>query len=182
MKLSNSSVTAATAREEAWEFNRSQGTWFSASRQTFVTNAMRPFGMRGPRATHQCTGYENTNKPHWMLGRRLRADGPIHPHILKGLIPSVLRCLDFLHTACHAIHTGTHLPASPFFTFSKRSFNKLTWLLCRSPRKRLSTPCRRRGCSSTPFTQNPSRTTGAPGRLGPGLHPQSAKRRKTQKS
>ncbi|KAH7015131.1 kinase-like domain-containing protein [Ilyonectria destructans] len=105
MKLSNSSVTAATTQEEAWEFNRSQGTWFSTSRQTFVTNAMRPFGIRGPRATHQCTGYENTNKPHWMLGRHLCVDGPTHPHILKGLIPSVLRCLDFLHTACHAIHT-----------------------------------------------------------------------------
>lgn len=113
VKLPNSSVTAATAREEAWEFNRSQGSWFSASRQTFVTNAMKPFGIRGPKATHQCTGYENTNKPHWMLGRHLRVDGPNHPHILKGLIPSVLRCLDFLHTACHAIHTGMNPSGIP---------------------------------------------------------------------
>ena len=83
--------------------------WTTHPGDEYVRKVVDSFEVEGPGGKHLCLALEPLREPVWMLGRRTGPNGLIPPRFLKALLPSVLECLDFLHTKCHIIHTGTSI-------------------------------------------------------------------------
>ncbi|KAK7216474.1 hypothetical protein V2G26_004477 [Clonostachys chloroleuca] len=57
------------------------------------------------KAKHLCLVFEALRQPLSAVGRQLGHDGRLPPRVLRTIVPSILKSLDFLHTECRTIHT-----------------------------------------------------------------------------
>lgn len=65
------------------------------------------FDVTGPEGNHLCLTYEPMREPLWILQRRFVSQKlPIS--IAKAYILILLAGVDFLHTECKVVHTGTY--------------------------------------------------------------------------
>lgn len=107
LKITNSSpATRAAARRELEVCKQ-----FSSRRTThpgrrYVREIINHFEIDGPGGKHLCLAFEPVRQPLWMLTQQLRREGLALSQSLKTLLPSILQCLDYLHSECHIIHTG----------------------------------------------------------------------------
>jgi serine/threonine protein kinase len=95
--------------------------WTTHPGQDYVRNVLDSFEVEGPGGKHLCLAFEPLRQPLWMLGRQISPNGLVQPRIIKALMPSILKCLDFLHSECHVIHTG-----NTFIPNRERHFRRLT--------------------------------------------------------
>ncbi|QUC17593.1 uncharacterized protein UV8b_01834 [Ustilaginoidea virens] len=106
LKITNCSPVARVAAQKELEISKHIcSRWTLHEGKQYVRRVLDSFEIQGPGGTHLCLAFEPLRQPLWMLGRQIRPNGLVPPHILKPLLRSVLRCLDYLHTECHVIHT-----------------------------------------------------------------------------
>ncbi|KAG5930109.1 hypothetical protein E4U53_002301 [Claviceps sorghi] len=108
LKISNSSPSfLEAARKEIDICNHMWSVWTTHPGQQYVRDMLGSFEIEGPQSgrTHLCMAFEPLRQPLWMFGRQSSPNGLVQPCIVKALLPGILRCLDFMHTKCHVIHT-----------------------------------------------------------------------------
>lgn len=71
----------------------------------YVRNVLDSFEIDGPHGKHVCLAMEPLRLPLWMMGRQNCLGGRVPVRTIKAVLPSILKCLDFLHTECQIIHT-----------------------------------------------------------------------------
>ncbi|KAK7409376.1 hypothetical protein QQX98_008438 [Neonectria punicea] len=71
----------------------------------YVRSVLDSFEVEGPEGTHICLAFEPLRQPLWMLGQQSGLTNMVQPRIIKGVLPSILKSLDFLHSECKVIHT-----------------------------------------------------------------------------
>jgi hypothetical protein len=81
----------------------------------FVRKLLNSFTLDGVSGKHQSLVFEPLREPLWLYRERFIGN-VIPPEILKIMLQMVLHGLDYLHSECHVIHTGTYSP------FTKDSF------------------------------------------------------------
>ncbi|KAF7560552.1 hypothetical protein G7046_g3594 [Stylonectria norvegica] len=64
----------------------------------FVRNVLDSFEVNGPGGKHLCLAFEPLRQPLWMLGSQSSSNGLLQPRTIKTIMPSILQCLDFLHS------------------------------------------------------------------------------------
>lgn len=64
------------------------------------------FSVEGPHGKHLCLVYEPLREPIWLLQRRF-PNSRYPSTLLKLTVVYILEALDYLHSVCHVIHTGT---------------------------------------------------------------------------
>lgn len=74
--------------------------------QQYVRQVVDHFEVKGPNGQHLCLAFEPLRQPLGMLYQQLGPNNPGRIRLLKSLMPSVLKCLDYLHTECQIVHTG----------------------------------------------------------------------------
>jgi serine/threonine-protein kinase SRPK3 len=72
----------------------------------FVRTLLDSFSLQGPDCMHSCLVFQPLREPLWMTQTRFKT-GTIPPEILKVVLHMILHGLDYLHTECQVIHTGT---------------------------------------------------------------------------
>ncbi|KAL2885260.1 kinase domain protein [Ceratocystis lukuohia] len=106
LKITNSSpVVQATAEKE---FDLTRHMFHTRTKhhgQQYLREMIDAFTVEGATGNHLCMTFEPLRQPLWLLGRQKEPDGVIKPATLKAVMPSILKCLDFLHSECHIIHT-----------------------------------------------------------------------------
>ena len=75
----------------------------------FVRKLLNSFTLDGVSGKHQCLVFEPLREPLWLYRERFIGN-VIPPEILKIMLQMVLHGLDYLHSECHVIHTGTYFP------------------------------------------------------------------------
>lgn len=97
---------------------------------TFVRQLEDSVALQGttPGKQHVCMVHEALREPLWLYRKRF-IGGVIPPHILKVLLQMVLQGLDFLHTECQIIHTGTRQSRSSLIHPAGRVIGVLTIIL-----------------------------------------------------
>ncbi|QPH11091.1 hypothetical protein C2857_002681 [Epichloe festucae Fl1] len=106
LKITNSSpAVQAAARKEIDISNHMCSMWTTHPGQEYVRKVLDSFEVKRSGQTHLCLAFEPLRQPLWMLGRQTSPNGLVQPRIIKALLPGILKCLDFLHTECHVIHT-----------------------------------------------------------------------------
>ena len=80
--------------------------WSTHQGKNYIRRAFDSFEVDGPAGKHTCIAFEPLRQPLPLFGRQL-STGVVPPVVMKALLPSVLKGLDFLHSECHIIHTGT---------------------------------------------------------------------------
>lgn len=72
----------------------------------FVRNLLDHFILEGPFHRHMCLVFEPLREPLWITKSRFNKN-TFPPEILKIVIQMLLQGLDYLHTCCNVVHTGT---------------------------------------------------------------------------
>lgn len=111
LKIANSSPACyRAARMEIDIASRISSMWSTHQGEEYIRKALDSFEVNGPGGKHICIAFEPLRQPVWLFGRQL-STGVIPPIIIKALLPSILKGLDFLHSECHLIHTGDVCPS-----------------------------------------------------------------------
>ncbi|OAA50391.1 protein kinase domain protein [Metarhizium rileyi] len=106
LKITNSSSEVQAAARKEIEISKHMcSMWTTHPGQEYVRKVLDSFEIEGRGRTHLCLALEPLRQPLWMIGRQTSANGFVQPRIIKALLPGILKCLDFLHTECHVIHT-----------------------------------------------------------------------------
>lgn len=79
---------------------------------SLVVTAIDHFNIASPEGRHVCLVFEPMREPLWLFRRRLGANKATTAGLplLKIYIRGMLYGLDYLHSECHIIHTGTEGP------------------------------------------------------------------------
>ena len=72
---------------------------------SFLRPPLEAFKLIGPRGTHTCLVYEPMRETLFKLQRRLPGN-KVPLNLFKLYVFCLLEALDYLHSACHLIHTG----------------------------------------------------------------------------
>lgn len=86
----------------------------------YIRNVLDSFEVEGPNGKHLCMAFEPLRQPLWMLGKQCGNNGRLPPRKVKKVLPSILKCLDFLHSEANVIHTdlkGDHFMV-PFESYN----------------------------------------------------------------
>jgi len=79
----------------------------------YLRTVLNSFEVSGPDSTHVALVYGPLRESVARFRRRL-ANGQIPSYFLKPLIAMVLKGLDYLHTKCRVVHTGTQQASTEF--------------------------------------------------------------------
>jgi serine/threonine protein kinase len=72
----------------------------------FIRKLSDSFELQGALGTHSCLVLEALREPLWLYQTRY-IGSVIPPDILKILMQMILHALDYLHSECRIVHTGT---------------------------------------------------------------------------
>ena len=77
--------------------------------RSILRTVVDSFELVSPNGSHLCLVFEPMREPLWLFRRRFGADRVTHPFLplFKAYLRILLEGLDYLHSECHIIHTGS---------------------------------------------------------------------------
>ncbi|CAM1502196.1 Fc.00g041800.m01.CDS01 [Cosmosporella sp. VM-42] len=108
----NTSAVQAAARREIKVSDHMFSIRTTHPGRDYVRSVLDSFEVEGPSGKHICLAFEPLRQPLWMMGKQNTHNARVQPRTIKAVLPSILKCLDFIHSECQVIHTdlkGDHL-------------------------------------------------------------------------
>ncbi|VUC27273.1 unnamed protein product [Clonostachys rosea] len=107
LKIANSSdIARQNANQELEVSNHVLSASASHPGRQLIRPVIDSFEIQGTnKAKHLCLVFEALRQPLSAVGKQLGHDGRLPPRVLRTIVPSILKSLDFLHSECRTIHT-----------------------------------------------------------------------------